>query len=155
MAKIRTFLDSGILIAASRGTDELAEKALSIIGDPARALVASEFVRLEVLPKAKFHKQVDEAAFYEKFFGSLARSCVVGISKGLVNDAYDAAIKYGLSAIDALHVSAAKRAKCQELWTAEKPESRFFAWRGWSFDQFGRVVRTIAGGIETRVNVAK
>lgn len=126
MAKVRTFIDSGILIAASRGTDELSAAALAILDDPNRVLVSSEFVRLEVLPKAKFHKRRAEVAFYETFFNALDRSRVVAISRALVAAALHEAVRSGLSAVDALHVAAANRAKCEELWTTERPEKPLF-----------------------------
>lgn len=47
---MRTFLDSGVLLAAWRG-DSLAAPALALLGDDARVFVTSQLVRLELLPK--------------------------------------------------------------------------------------------------------
>lgn len=51
MSPKRTFLDSGVLMAAARGTDDTALLALQILDDPDRKFVSSFFVKLEVLPK--------------------------------------------------------------------------------------------------------
>lgn len=66
MAKIRTFVDSNVLIAAACGREHLAGRAFAILNDPERDFVTSDFVRLETLPKAKFHKQDAEAQFYKE-----------------------------------------------------------------------------------------
>ena len=68
MSPKRTFLDSGVLIAAARGTDNTALLALRILDDPDRKFVSSIFVRLEVLPKAIYNGFREEAAFYQSFF---------------------------------------------------------------------------------------
>lgn len=130
MAKVRTFIDSGILIAAARGGGQLSEAALAVLDDPARTFVSSDFVRLEVLSKAKFHKRRDEAALYQTFFDSLGRSCLVAASKGLMAAALEEAVRVGLSAVDALHVAAAKRARCHELYTAEGADKPLFRVQG-------------------------
>jgi hypothetical protein len=46
MSPEMTFLDSGVLIAAARGTDDNALLALQILDDPDRKFVFSIFVRL-------------------------------------------------------------------------------------------------------------
>ena len=59
----RTYIDSGVLIAAIRGIDPIAQKAIAIIDDPEREYVSSMFVKLEVLPKSVYHKQEIEQEF--------------------------------------------------------------------------------------------
>ena len=66
-----TYIDSGVLITASRGENAIAEKALTVLSDETRTFASSEFVKLEVLPKAIYNKQLAEAAFYEVFFNSV------------------------------------------------------------------------------------
>lgn len=61
-------MDSGVLIAAARGTDEAARRAMAVLDDPERSFASSAFVRLEVLPKALRHRREAEARFYETFF---------------------------------------------------------------------------------------
>jgi hypothetical protein len=64
----RTFLDTGILIAAVRGQEDVAARALAILDDPARSFIASDFLKLEVLPKAFYYQRPAEVALYERFF---------------------------------------------------------------------------------------
>lgn len=125
MAKTRTFIDAGVLIAAARGTHELAERALEVLDDPGRDYVTSDFVRLEVLPKAVFNRQDAEAEFYRTFFDSARRT--IKSSGTLVAEAQTEAETAGLSAIDALHIAAAKRAGCAEFVTTEKPTQPLFS----------------------------
>jgi predicted nucleic acid-binding protein len=128
VAKKRTFIDSGVLIHAARGTAELSERALAVLDDPDRRFVTSDFVRLEVLPKAIFHHKRDEAEFYEAFFEAAQRT--EHSSKSLVAEAQSEAEQAGLSATDALHVAAAKRANCTEFITAEKATKPLFSVAG-------------------------
>lgn len=124
MAKTRTFIDSGVLIAAATGTDEVASRAMAVLDDPERTFVTSGFVRLEVLPKAKYHQRVDEAAFYDEFFDAVDE--MVTSSAELVNTAQAEAELSGLPAMDALHVTAVAMADCDVLVTAEKPTRTIF-----------------------------
>lgn len=113
-----TFVDSGVLIAAATGRDEIAQRAIAVIDDPQRVLASSDFVRLEVLPKPVYHKRKDEVDFYTAFFDEI--SILVPSSQGLVQRAYEEGVKFGLSAVDALHVAGAVEAKAQEIVTTEK-----------------------------------
>jgi predicted nucleic acid-binding protein len=113
-----------VLLCAARGSDELSARAMAILDDPARRLITSDFVRLEVLPKAICYKNKDEAEFYEAFFSRAHRN--VRASKLLVESAQREAELAGLSAIDALHVAAAKQAKCEQLVTIEKSTKPLF-----------------------------
>jgi hypothetical protein len=63
-----TYIDSGVLLSATDGVGRIAEKALEILGDSQREFASSEFVKLEVSPKAIYNKQTEEAQFYEEFF---------------------------------------------------------------------------------------
>ena len=95
-----------------------------VLDDPDRLFVTSAFVRLEVLPKARYHKNHDESAFYEAFFDG-AEATVVA-SQDLVANAQQEAELGGLAAIDALQVAAAKEGSADELVTAEKPTKTIF-----------------------------
>ena len=53
---IITYIDSGGLLRATNGNGLIAEKALEILSDSQRVFAASEFVRLEVSPKAVYHQ---------------------------------------------------------------------------------------------------
>ena len=65
---IRTFLDSGVLIAAARSLDRDGERALKFLDDPSRVFLTSPFVHLEVVPKAIFFKKRLERSFYDRYF---------------------------------------------------------------------------------------
>jgi hypothetical protein len=64
----RTFLDSGVLIAAYKGSPSIEEPARLILDDPGRVFLSSPFVRHEVSPKAPFNKQAVEYRFYQAYF---------------------------------------------------------------------------------------
>ena len=57
---ILTFLDAGVLIAATRPAGEAQDRALRLIADPERSFVSSPFLRLEVLPKPHFNGRFSE-----------------------------------------------------------------------------------------------
>jgi len=53
MAKVLTFVDSGVLITAARSKDIAPRaRAWSVINDPQRSFASSRYVWLEVMPKA-------------------------------------------------------------------------------------------------------
>ena len=85
----RTFLDAGVLIAAIRGTPEIADRAMDLLNDPERLFVSSDFVQLEVLPKAVYFRQRAEASFYQAYFASVTE--MVPVSHALVLQASEQA----------------------------------------------------------------
>lgn len=113
-----TFVDAGVLIAAARGTPEVSERAMAVLDDPNRSFASSNFVRLEVLPKALFNKKSAEAEFYDEFFRAVSHW--PGDTNAVVASAYDIAVELGLAAMDALHVAAALSTGADELITTEK-----------------------------------
>lgn len=115
----KTYLDAGVLIAAVRGTDEVAIKAMQILDDPGREFVASVFLSLEVLPKAVYGKRQAEVEFYETFFAAV-KHWVKTLTR-MIEGARQHADTHGLGAMDALHVAAAISVGTDELITTEKP----------------------------------
>ena len=113
-----TFIDSGVLIAAARGAGEVARRAMEVLDDPDRAFASSAFIRLEVLPKALYYKNHNEAEFYEAFFAEVSHWAEP--IERVTADGYSEAVKVGLSAIDALHVAAAAAVGADELVTTER-----------------------------------
>jgi len=101
----KTFVDSGVLIAAARGSDEVALRAMEILDDPERTFASSAFVRLEVLPKALYHRNAAAAEFYEAFFSSV-KDWAEPVER-VTRDAHQEAVQSGLSALDALNVASA------------------------------------------------
>ena len=115
-----TFVDAGVLIAAVRGTAEIGLRANQVLGDPRRSFASSPFLRLEVLPKARFHKKFGEVYFYETFFEVVERWAVP--DSALLGQAQSLASRFGLSALDALHVAAALSVGADEILTTERFE---------------------------------
>ncbi len=68
----RTYVAAGVLIAAARGQAPMAARAFEILDDPDREFAASLFLKLEVLPKAMYHKNLAEVEFYETFFNAVS-----------------------------------------------------------------------------------
>jgi len=117
MAKL-IFVDAGVLIAAARGDNEVSERAMEVLDDPTSEFASSVLVKLEVLPKAIFHRKADEVSFYQTFFDEV--SVWVDLQPQLAQDADEEAARKGLDAVDALHVAAAAAADADELITTEK-----------------------------------
>ena len=118
---IRTYLDSGVLISAWRGIPARKIKALTILNDLQREFVCAPFVNLEVLPKPLCFGLNKEVEFYENYFAEV--SVWVEDFAALYNEAMLQGAKYGLGAIDTLHVAAAILAQADEFITAERPTS--------------------------------
>ena len=121
---IRTFLDASVLIAAIRGAPIPVERALGVLNDPERVFIASDFVRLEVLPKPLYFHQQSEVAFYEAYFAMVM--AMVEVSPALVRQAYEEARRAGLAGMDALHIAAAKTSGAEEFITTERPTTALF-----------------------------
>lgn len=120
----RSYIDSGMLIAAARGTDTVSESAMLILDDPDREFASSAFVRLEVVPKARFHGRDEEAAFYEAYFDTV--EAWPDDLAAVIEEAQQIAVRYGVGAFDALHVAAALAVGAEELVTTERPEKPIY-----------------------------
>jgi predicted nucleic acid-binding protein len=123
-ARILTFIDASVLIAAFRGDEPIRSQALAILADGARRFVSSEFLELETIPKPTFYNRPNEIQWLRRFFDSKSTFPVPSYL-ALVALAQKKACQYGLSAIDALHLAAALEAGCDELVTTEKRERAF------------------------------
>ena len=118
-----TYLDSGVLLAAWRSA-ELRATALRILEDPHRQFVTSQLTKLELLPKTVFEKRSVERAFYQAHFDEAVAT--QSLDEQLANEAHALAERYGLSAVDALHVAAACRSGAEEFYTSERPGKPMF-----------------------------
>jgi predicted nucleic acid-binding protein len=112
------YIDSGVLISAACGRDDVWERALAILDDPERTFASSSFVKLETIPKAAFNRNSSERRFYETFFAEVASWA--NVDERLLQRAFDEACAVGLNAADAVHVAAAVETNCLELVTSEK-----------------------------------
>ena len=122
---IRTFLDSGVLIAAARGDSATSEKSLRVLESPERQLLTSVFVRLEVYPKVAYNAYPLQRAFLNELFMDPALQWASDLN-AVVNLAVSEAERYGLAAMDALHVAAALLLRADELITTERPGKRLY-----------------------------
>jgi predicted nucleic acid-binding protein len=113
----RTYLDSSVMIHAVQGVD--GGRALWLLDDPGREFVAATFLKLELLPQPTFHRRARELAFLEEFFSRVV--AWEHATEALLADALREAAEVPLSAVDAIHVAAARRLKADELITGEKP----------------------------------
>jgi predicted nucleic acid-binding protein len=114
----RTFLDSGVLIAAYKGSPSIEEPAGLILDDPGRVFLSSPFVRHEVSPKALFNKQAVEYRFYQAYF---RRALFCDDLKAILSHAGKESAKSGIGAMDSLHVAAAHLLGAHEFVTTERP----------------------------------
>lgn len=126
-----TYIDSSILIAANRSRDDVGIASIGIMTDKRRVFVSSFWLRLEVEPKARYHKQAGELAFYGAFFGTVDRWAMP--TSRLATEAYDLAARYGLAALDALRVASAVGLGAEEFVTAERPTTPMFRVPGLRF----------------------
>jgi len=113
----------------------LGARALALFNDPERVFVSSEFVRMEVFPKAIYYKRQAEVGFYEDFFSSVAQ--IVSLSASLTYLVYTEACQAGLSGLDALHIAAAKFSGSEEFITTERTTKPIFR-------VTGMVIKTLA-----------
>lgn len=102
----------------------LGARALAVLDDSSREFAASDYVELEVMPKARFHKSIEEIRLYEAYLNKAVIRLPFAAEDG--RSAYDLACRLGLSAFDALHLVAARKAGCTEFITSERPTSPIF-----------------------------
>jgi predicted nucleic acid-binding protein len=114
--KVVTFIDAGVLITAARGTGIKALSAFSFLDDPDREFASSIFVQLEVLPKAAYNKRQAEENFYNSFFAAVTHWAD---PTDVLNNSLSVASRYGLSALDGLHIAAALHVGAAEFVTTE------------------------------------
>jgi hypothetical protein len=104
---IRTYIDAGVLIAAARGVGRTQQRALAVLADESRELVSSDYVRLEVVPKATYFRSHAELKFYEGFFARTSGWLFIDAAHWAA--VLDEACTSGLSGFDAFHVIARRR----------------------------------------------
>jgi len=120
---VRTYLDSGVLMAAFSANDAAGLRALQILDDMDRVFVVSDAVRLEVMPKAIYEKQQDEIDFYEVIF---AQAEHLKWHTDTLYHAHDMAETHGIAAMDAIHIAIALDAGVDEFVTTEKSTKPMF-----------------------------
>jgi predicted nucleic acid-binding protein len=127
MSKQITVVDASVLITAAIGPDAARRmRALSVIGDPNREFASTRYLQLEVLPIPTRYQKHKERQFYDRFFGSV----VAWLDEAsLIQPAIDLACRFGLGAMDALHLASAMSVNA-EFISAEKPTKPIYqAWQ--------------------------
>ena len=114
----RTFLDSGVLITAYKGSPSIEQPATRILDDPGRVFLTSPFVRHEVSPKALYNKQTLEYRFYQRYF---RRALFCDDLKAILSHAGKESAKSGIGPTDSLHIAAAHLLGADEFITTERP----------------------------------
>ena len=122
----RTYLDSSVLIQAVQGVD--GDKTATLLEDPEREFVAATFIKLELLPQPTFQKRKAELEFLHAYFDMVAEWREA--DESLVTAALKEATALPWTAVDAIHVAAAKALGCDEFITAEKPGKPLHKARG-------------------------
>jgi predicted nucleic acid-binding protein len=123
-SKHLTFVDSSVLINAILGLDAARKmRVLAVLGDPNREFVATRFLSLEVIPiPTKFNRK-KELDFYERYFKGVTTWVRTAL---IIRPAYELACRYGLGAMDALHLAAAINVGA-EFVSAEKPTKPIYS----------------------------
>lgn len=125
---VRTFLDSSVLLAAWKGDDLSHRAARTVLDDENRSFLASDIVRLEVIPHAVFGQRFGELAFYEQVFAAVEE--IVLTDAAAVDRALQLASAFGLAAADACVAEAAIRLDADEFVSSERPTRPFFTITG-------------------------
>lgn len=121
----RTFLDASILITAHRGQPLDRQAAIALLNERERRFVSSQFVAMECLPKAIYEKRKAEAEFYRQYFNTRVRVWVEDY-EAILGLARLEATRWGLAAMDALHIAAAHLGSAEEFWTTEGPQKPIY-----------------------------
>jgi predicted nucleic acid-binding protein len=117
----RVFLDTNILAYdLDAGSPDKQRKVRAALARPDHDFVISTQVLLElyVVITRKLRPALPEKAAAE-VIGSLCRLPVVGTDAELVQRAIALSVRHQLSVWDALIVTAAREAGCEELWTED------------------------------------
>lgn len=125
MAK-RTYIDANLLIAAWHGRDEAGIGALTVLDDRDRTLLVSDALWLEVMPKAIYQRQRGEIAFYQSVFERAEHD---PWRLEVLQQAKIFAQRYGIAAMDAIHVATAQAMGADEFVSGEKPSKPMFSVR--------------------------
>ena len=116
---VRTYLDTGVIIAAWSAVHVLHSEAVSVLKEDHRDFVSTSLSRLETIPHAKFGRRIDEVNFLEAYFqGYIVETHEV--DETLVQDAERVAEMTDTGGIDAMHIAAAINLGAEEFITVEK-----------------------------------
>ena len=123
---MKTYLDANVLILAFNGSRQASAIAREILNQTHRQYLASDMLRLELLPKTRYFKQQHEEEFYCQYF-DIAQ--IVPTTPAFVERAETTAGEFGLSAVDAIHLLTAIENGADEFVTAEHKDKPLFRTR--------------------------
>lgn len=123
--KTLTYCDANVLIYTANETDPIKRyRALTVIGDKRREMVASKFLWLETVPQAKAWRRKKESQYLNWFFTNRVKHWIE--DERSLFDAAEIIEQHKLQLLDALHLAAAMSLNA-EFITAEKPTKPFFS----------------------------
>ncbi len=114
----RTFLDTGVLLAAWDAKQALHEQAKGVLSDRNRDFIATSLLSLELVPHAEYCKQEKEVAFMRFYLGVYV-SEMLEVNEQLVLEGMAVARRIDAGGIDAMHLAAAIMLNVDEFITTE------------------------------------
>jgi predicted nucleic acid-binding protein len=124
--KTLTYCDANVLIYTANETDPLKrQRALTVIGDKRREMVASKFLWLETVPPAKAWQRKKEIQYLNWFFTYRVVHWIED-ERALFDAAEQLIEQHKIQLLDALHLAAAMSFNA-EFVTAEKLTKPIFA----------------------------
>jgi hypothetical protein len=121
---LRTYVDTNVWIAVAQGKAEAAARALTILDDPTREALFSDYVRLESLPKPHFHRRQAEVDALNTLFEAASKLEVT--RPEVVSRAIEIAATHDVQPMDALHLSVALLHGADEFVTFEQSTKPMF-----------------------------
>ncbi|MGD9896829.1 MAG: type II toxin-antitoxin system VapC family toxin [Candidatus Methylacidiphilaceae bacterium] len=121
---VRSYIDSNVWITAVQCEPEAARRAFVVLDDPQREILFSDLVRLETLPKPRFHCRQREVEALEALFEAAGKLPLE--DPAIFQLAVDTAARHDLQPMDALHVAISQHFGIDEFVTFEKPTKPIF-----------------------------
>jgi predicted nucleic acid-binding protein len=119
----KTYIDSGVLIAAFKAVEPCSERAMAIIADESRTFVVSDVLALECIAPARREGPAEQVEFCEEFF---SRQENHALDADVTKWAVEIMSRHCIGPIDLLHMAVAVQAGASEFITTEKPTKPFF-----------------------------
>ena len=94
------------------------------MNDRGRFFIASPFLYLEIMPKAIFHKNAPEIEFYSAYFDNVR--IWINDAESILSIARNEAERWGLAAMDALHMATAHLAEAEVFYSLERSQKPMY-----------------------------
>lgn len=119
----RTYLDTGVLLAAYKGDEAASDRAMAIIADEERSFIASDLLTIECVCPAIRSRHFAQAAFCSEFINSCDH---IELNRDISQSAIQFLSNHAIQIIDAMHICAAVHAGAEEFITTEAVTKPFF-----------------------------